>query len=191
MADRKKLIIEAAAKSFSEFGYKATTMDQVARRAGVGKGTIYTFFKNKEDLLQYIMESLIAEMKHSAEETIDERLTFNENVHRALYKMLEYRFKHQLAIKLYEEVKLGTPEVVEALRYVEESILNYISQYIEEAIRKQDILPCDPKLTAFIILKMYIALIFDWEKNHPPLTKEEISKLFELYIFKGLSMDNH
>ncbi len=52
MADRKKLIVEAAAKSFSEFGYKATTMDHVARSAGVGKGTIYTFFKNKEELLQ-------------------------------------------------------------------------------------------------------------------------------------------
>lgn len=52
MADRKKLIVEAAEKSFSEFGYKATTMDHVARRAGVGKGTIYTFFKNKEELLQ-------------------------------------------------------------------------------------------------------------------------------------------
>ncbi|MEE8669507.1 MAG: TetR/AcrR family transcriptional regulator [Heyndrickxia coagulans] len=191
MADRKKLIVEAAAKSFSEFGYKATTMDHVARRAGVGKGTIYTFFKNKEELLQYIMESLIVEMKHSAEEAIDERYSFPENVHHVLYQLLEFRFKHQLAIKLYEEVNLGTPEVVDALHHVEESILNYISQYIGEAVQKRDIYPCDPKLTAFIMFKMYIALIFDWEKNHPPLSKEEISKLFELYFFKGLSAGSH
>lgn len=35
--DRKKLILEAATKSFTQFGYKATTMDLVAKLANVGK----------------------------------------------------------------------------------------------------------------------------------------------------------
>ena len=55
IVDRKKLIIEAAAKSFSLYGYKATTMDQVAKLANVGKGTIYTFFKTKEELFDEII----------------------------------------------------------------------------------------------------------------------------------------
>ncbi|WP_018661630.1 TetR/AcrR family transcriptional regulator [Heyndrickxia acidiproducens] len=190
MADRKMQIVSAAEKSFSAFGYKATTMDQVAKLAGVGKGTIYTFFKNKEELLNYIMENLIADMKQAAEQAIDEHLSFIENVHRALYDMLEFRLKHKLAIKLYEEVQLGTPEVVDALHVMEDTIIHYISQYIEKAVGKQEIVPCDPNLTAFIMLKMYIALIFDWEKKHPPLSKKEIAKLFELYIFKGLSLDH-
>ena len=49
--DRKRSIIEAATKSFSAFGYKATTMDQVAKLANVGKGTIYTFSKIKKSYL--------------------------------------------------------------------------------------------------------------------------------------------
>ena len=53
--DRKKLILEAATKSFSLFGYKATTMDQVAKIANVGKGTIYTFYENKEQLFKEIV----------------------------------------------------------------------------------------------------------------------------------------
>ena len=63
--DRKRQIIEAAAQSFSQFGYKATTMEQIAKLANVGKGTIYTFFKNKEDLLDEIISSLIVEIKES------------------------------------------------------------------------------------------------------------------------------
>src|SRR5690625_5496373 len=43
--DRKAEIIKAATESFSLYGYKNTTMDQVARLANVGKGTIYTFAK--------------------------------------------------------------------------------------------------------------------------------------------------
>ena len=38
--DKKLKIINAAKKSFSNFGYKATTMDQIAKIAQVGKGTI-------------------------------------------------------------------------------------------------------------------------------------------------------
>ena len=49
--DRKRSIIDAATKSFSAFGYKATTMDQVAKLANVGKGTIYTFSKIKKSYL--------------------------------------------------------------------------------------------------------------------------------------------
>ena len=64
--DRKQEIIDAATKSFSLFGYKATTMDQVAKIANVGKGTIYTFFDNKEVLFQEIVIRMITEMKQEA-----------------------------------------------------------------------------------------------------------------------------
>lgn len=42
---KKKGILEAATRSFGKFGYKATTMSQIAKQANVGKGTIYTFFQ--------------------------------------------------------------------------------------------------------------------------------------------------
>lgn len=47
--DRKALILQAATLSFVQFGYKATTMDQVSRIANVGKGTIYTFSKPRKN----------------------------------------------------------------------------------------------------------------------------------------------
>lgn len=47
MSDKKQQIIDAATQSFSLFGYKATTMDQVAKMANVGKGTIYTLFQKQ------------------------------------------------------------------------------------------------------------------------------------------------
>ncbi|MEF7566255.1 TetR/AcrR family transcriptional regulator [Bacillus infantis] len=186
--DRKQLIIEAANKSFSLFGYKATTMDQVARIANVGKGTIYTFFKNKEELFDEIITTLIKEMKIAADESLDSSLSFHENVHRALYGILEFRLKHQLTIKLFQEEKeMGTPAVMEVMERLEKSILSYIKEKVAEAVKKGEIADCDPELTAFIMFKLYIALIFDWEKQHKPLEKEEIAKLFEQYLFKGLS----
>lgn len=186
--DRKQLIIEAATKSFSLFGFKATTMDQVAKIANVGKGTIYTFFKNKEELFDEIISSLISEMKRAADEAMDSTLSFHEKVHRGLYQILEFRLKHQLTIKLFQEEKeMGTPAVMEVMIKLEDAILGYLKEKIVAAIDKGEIQECNPEVTAFIMLKLYIALIFDWEKRNEPLEKEEIAKLFEQYIFKGLS----
>ncbi|MBS4198534.1 TetR/AcrR family transcriptional regulator [Bacillus sp. FJAT-49732] len=186
--DRKRLIIEAATKSFAMFGYKATSMDQVAKIANVGKGTIYTFFTNKEELLSEIVNSLIKEMKAAAEETIQEELSFFENVNLAIYELLKFRKQHQLTIKLFqEEREIGTPAVKEMMDKVESAIVNYIKDKVVEAIEKGEIRKCDPEITAFIMLKMYISLIFDWEKSHKPLDKEKISELFKFYLFTGLS----
>ncbi|MFP3472982.1 TetR/AcrR family transcriptional regulator, partial [Micrococcus sp. SIMBA_144] len=77
-------------------------MDQVAKLANVGKGTIYTFFKNKEELFDEIVSSLIKEMTHEAAEVIDPDATFSENVHAALFRLLEFRKEHKLTIKLYQ-----------------------------------------------------------------------------------------
>jgi AcrR family transcriptional regulator len=186
--DRKKLIVDAATKSFSLFGYKATTMDQVSKLANVGKGTIYNFFKNKEELFDEIIGSLIKEMKEAAEEAIVPNNSFYENVHAALFRILEFRKEHQLTIKLFqEEQEMGTPAVIEVRKRLEEAVISYIKVKITEAVKKGEIKQCDPEITAFIMLQLYVSLIFDWEQRHEPFDKDEIAKLFELYLFEGLS----
>lgn len=188
--DRRQDILDAATKSFSLFGYKATTMDQVAKLANVGKGTIYTFFKNKEELFDVIITNIIHEMEKAAKQVIRPEHTFQQNVHLSLYEMLEFRMEHQLTIKLFQEERdIGTPIVQDVIRQMERSILLIIQDKIERAIANQEIKECDPELTAFILLKLYVALIFDWEKTHEPLDKESIAYLFDLYIFKGLAVE--
>lgn len=187
--DRRQEILTAATKSFSLFGYKATTMDQVAKLANVGKGTIYTFFKNKEELFDEIITKLISDMEEAANEAIDPAQPFQENVHQALYEMLEFRLDHQLTIKLLQEQRdIGTPVVTDFMEKMEKTILLFIQDKIDQAINRGEIKPCDSEVIAFVLLKVYVALIFDWERNREPLSKEEIANIFELYIFNGLSV---
>ena len=186
--DRKKQIVDAATKSFSLFGYKATTMDQVSKLANVGKGTIYTFFSNKEELFDEIAFSLMNEMKARAEEAISPNVTFSENVHNALFSMLEYRKEHKLTIKLYQEAReMGTPAVSDALHKLEQMVVEFLSERISRAIESKAIKPCNPEMTAFVMLKLYVALIFDWERERGELDKDEIANLFKLYLIEGLS----
>lgn len=186
--DRRKLIVDAASQSFALFGYKATTMDQVAKLANVGKGTIYTFFANKEELFDEIMNRLIQEMKQVAEREYDAERTFIDNLNRILYNILDFREKHQLALKMAQEVRdMGTPQAIEGLNRLEGAILSYIQTKIRAAIDKRELRPCDPEMTAFVMLKLYLALASEWQKSHEALDKEKIAELYRQYLMDGIA----
>src|SRR6476660_6676993 len=52
--DKRQAIVEAARSLFTGVGYEATTIADVARKAGVAVGTVYLYFKNKTELLYAI-----------------------------------------------------------------------------------------------------------------------------------------
>ena len=53
---RRAQLLSAAIRCFSENGYLATTMDLVAREAGLSKGSLYRFFESKDELLVAILD---------------------------------------------------------------------------------------------------------------------------------------
>src|SRR3982074_562175 len=58
-AERRSAIIEAAMDEFIARGFAATRLDDVAKRAGVAKGTIYLHFKDKESMFEELIRSAI------------------------------------------------------------------------------------------------------------------------------------
>ena len=58
-AERRQAIIDAALDEFIARGFSATRLDDVAKRAGVAKGTIYLHFKDKEALFQELIRSAL------------------------------------------------------------------------------------------------------------------------------------
>src|SRR5262245_66371595 len=64
-ADRPAETLDAALDCFAERGFAATRMDDVAARAGVTKGTVYLYFKTKEDLFKALVRSqLLPNLEH-------------------------------------------------------------------------------------------------------------------------------
>lgn len=64
MDDKKQIIIDTAKKLFSEKGFSATGIREIAKESGLSLGNFYNYFKNKDELFQnivsdeYIMESV-------------------------------------------------------------------------------------------------------------------------------------
>jgi AcrR family transcriptional regulator len=58
--DRREAILAAALDEFSTRGFEAARLDDVARRAGVAKGTIYLYFRDKESLFQELVRAMVS-----------------------------------------------------------------------------------------------------------------------------------
>ncbi len=58
-AERRQAIIEAALEEFIARGFTATRLDDVAKRAGVAKGTIYLHFKDKESMFEELIRTAL------------------------------------------------------------------------------------------------------------------------------------
>lgn len=187
--NKKESIIEAAIYCFSSYGYKATTMEQIARQAGIGKGTVYNFFSSKEELFQSILKHIAQEMKEIAIEKMKNGNNFFEGIHQTILSFLDYRNNHQLVFKIMQEAKeYGTPIVKQEMKKIDDYVVLFIEKELEKAIEKKEVKPCKSKLTAFVIFKIYVALVVEWEKEHETLQEEQISTFFLEYIQQGLGL---
>lgn len=67
--DKKLKIIDAAENVFGELGFNNAKISEIAKRAGVAEGSIYDYFKNKEDLLLSISKFRIEQLNHTFEDS--------------------------------------------------------------------------------------------------------------------------
>ncbi|MBW7933540.1 MAG: TetR/AcrR family transcriptional regulator [Gemmatimonadaceae bacterium] len=81
--ERPHQLIVAALEVFSEQGFTAARLDEIARRAGVSKGTIYLYFAGKDELFKAVVNDIIAAQLQEAHQAPPPR-TASEGLERAL-----------------------------------------------------------------------------------------------------------
>jgi AcrR family transcriptional regulator len=64
---RRAAILDAALQVFGQYGYRRTSMDDIAREAGIGKGTIYLSFASKDEVFRALSQRLAERMLADAE----------------------------------------------------------------------------------------------------------------------------
>lgn len=118
-------ILEAALAEFSEKGFHSATIDSIAERAGIAKGTVYRHFKTKEALFNALKENMISEFVSFVKEEIQREedvlaviesvirnyLTFFEN-NSAFFKVLvqeQKDFGREVSDKFIQELILALP----------------------------------------------------------------------------------
>ena len=181
---KEEQIVSSARTLFLKYGIKKVSMDEIAKNAGVTKKTVYSYFGSKADLINFfIKEELnnVFPVDKSKFCTND----FLEKVHQGLYKMLTYKkesFFINLIIK--EQDSFNVKMLKESLKSVDGEIKNFIKQILLQAKNDGYIEVKNIDITTFLIYKMYIALMFEWDEEFKKLNDKEIADNI-LHILKN------
>ena len=82
--DKRERILRAAVRVFARKGFYATRVSEIAKAAGVADGTIYLYFKNKDDVLVSVFEDRITKLIAVLRAEIDKGGTFDEKFRRVV-----------------------------------------------------------------------------------------------------------
>lgn len=173
---KKEQIVEAARKLFTKYGYKKVSMDEIAKEAGVTKKTVYAYFKDKDELFKYFVFEEVDVMKKLVKEVEDRNLPFFDMVHQTIYEVLKHKKQENFLLTITKEAEaLKNPTVIEAVKILDTEVKKFIKDKLTYAIEHEYIKPYNVDVLTFIIYKVYIALMFEWDSEKMPLDEKEIS----------------
>ena len=138
----KEKIVQAAIATFSKYGYDKTRMDDIAKSAKLGKGTLYLYFKSKEELFYAISENNIKELKeqlsklfskkedlvHDAEKFYDQYRNLIHDSEKVSFEMIAESSRNPKLRKALYEQRMKVYDIV----------IDYLRRQIEKGFFRKD-----------------------------------------------------
>ena len=185
-AERPGEIIDAALELFVAKGFMATRLDEVAKLAGVSKGTVYLYFDNKEALFKAVVETLVVPEIERTEQQIQ---AFDGSASELISQLVKQWWE-----SVGESQLCGLPKLIIAeagnfpelasfyVEHVIGRVRRVIARLISRGIAEGEFKACDPAYAARLLLApMVFAAIY----QHSLLAYD--SEPFEVSAY----LDNH
>ena len=185
---KEEQIINAARELFKNYGFKKVSMDEIARKAEVTKRTVYKYFASKQDLLKFFINEELINMKKIIEDTEKKNSDFFECVHECIFRLLQYKHKRKFLKVILEEAEvLKDEKITKEISVIDEQIQKYIKEKLKYAVKEKYIDVENIDIAAFLIYKMYIALMFDWSETYKKLDDKVIADSILKFVLNGIS----
>ena len=101
--DRRKIILEEAARLFSAKRFDEVLMDDIAQQAGVGKGTIYTYFADKEELYFAVVFEGIRRLNEQLQRKANRQQDPEEELRRMVHAIVSFFSQNRFFFRLMSQ----------------------------------------------------------------------------------------
>jgi len=188
MEDKKKLILKAGEEIISKKGFSNATIEEITKRAKVGKGTFYLYFKNKDDLFYSIIKEGLDALVIEIRKTIEKIDDFFEKLKKGIEMYLTYHQKNYFLFKilLQEKPFLKNKNFVNFW----DDFFNrwdFIKKGIKEQIKKKKIVKnIQPDDFLYSLLGILHGNIHRWlvqGRKYPLVEKKDV--IYEIFV-KGI-----
>jgi TetR/AcrR family transcriptional regulator, fatty acid metabolism regulator protein len=180
-------IIDAAVVIIAENGYHQAQVSKIAKQAGVADGTIYLYFKNKEDILI----SLFQEKMGYFVENIQEKIAGKKTATEKLYMLVETHFKmlsqdRHLAIVTQLELRQSNKDLRHKINEVLKGYLMLIDKIILEGIENGEFSnSLDLRLARQMIFGTVDETVTSWVMNEQKYNLPDLAKAVHQLLING------
>ncbi|MFP7298137.1 TetR/AcrR family transcriptional regulator [Neobacillus niacini] len=189
MAKKKQEILRSAAAVLVEKGYQGTTMEEIAAKLLMTKGSMYYYFKNKDDLLYQCHLMIMEICLDGIDKVISSDLSPVEKLKSAINEhiLLATREKSMFMALSKPNHNFSDEQLKEVLEH-RKSYSHYFDRIIHEGIDKKVFNAVDVRMVRLIILGA-LNWIQEWYDQNGPQSAEEISEAYTSYLLKMLLVD--
>lgn len=174
--DKRWEILNAAIALFSERGFERTTVDEIATRANVGKGTIYLHFENKEKIFIAIIDSGMQHIIDRMSEVLNESGDFIQEFERLLLQHLQFAEKHCEFYKVFLKERLnmkliGDKDAQDRLIEMHHKAEQMLTRFFQIGIDQKRVRKGDPNIYSYVFSGILSHFTYHWliEKNDESL----------------------
>lgn len=176
-------ILRVAAIIFSERGYQATTLDDIAAAANISRRTFYSYFGSKDDLLRHIYREVVTTSVATAGRIAREKLPAREKLRRLIrYQISNLATQMPLMRVFFSEVFSLSGELSRSVARANRAYGKIFERVIEDGVRSGELVALEPKRFSYLLLGM-CNWIHRWyrpgEKWTPDALAEEIIAVLE------------
>ncbi|WP_275559649.1 TetR/AcrR family transcriptional regulator [Streptomyces sp. 5-6(2022)] len=178
-ATRQKLF-EAAVTLIAEQGFSSTTVDEIAERAGVAKGTVYYNFASKtvlfEELLRHGIELLTASLQTAADETAERGGSHVDALDAMVRAGLDFISRYPSLTQLYVAELWRTNRAWQStLMMVRQRAIAVIETELRAGVAAHELSEdIDIPLTASALFGMVLVAALDWQSYQPERSLEDV-----------------
>ena len=166
---RRQEIFDASVHLFVEKGFAETSMREIAVAAGIGKATLYDYFKTKDDILLSFFEREVRTLADRAAVIACQELPIAEKLRRIMRMQLDYwlprkAFYLRLTIES-QRLAVQSQQRIQAARHGYQDMLRDL---IEDGIREGVFRPVDPLFATRLLLMMVTPVVFTSRPSGSP-----------------------
>ncbi|SMB88450.1 transcriptional regulator, TetR family [Desulfonispora thiosulfatigenes DSM 11270] len=184
---KSQIIIEAAYEVFGNKGFQKARMEEIAEKAGVGKGTLYEYFKSKKDLYEEMYRWYIEKYFNSLGQNLDSQNTATDKIRIIIKNHLYHLHKAKnLFMRLEADHSCNmdlSPKIKVQLHNIYHNNFNEIKVIIETGINEGEFRNLDSSLAANFLLSSIAGMGHSMMFLNISYQPEEIAdKILDLFI---------
>lgn len=174
--ETRRRLFEAAITLISEQGYGATTVDEIAERAGVAKGTVYYNFGGKSELYTALMEWGVTRLADTLKEAVPPCATPAEGLSAVLRAGVVFIGEHgALARLLMAEAWRTNRAWYATVRQIRTEAIGVVTGQLDRLAAEGSLRPdVDTGLAGSALFGMVVTVALDWRTLQPDRPVEEI-----------------